>query len=215
MGNPANIRMLKGAIIAIDPANPLASIIVFQYNPNTLTRELQPRSPEGGARAEAMRLGGAPIETISLEADIDATDQVSRLSSAAQLYGIYPQLSALEMLITPKTRTVIANSGLAALGTIELIGAQTPLTLFVWGVARVLPVRIESLRITEQMHDPHLNPIRASVDMTLRVLSYSDLSQSDPGYHLYLTNQILKETMATLGSLSGLSNAVGPDSALI
>ena len=35
--------------------------------------------------------------------------------------GIYPQLSALEMLIYPKSALVIANMVLLATGTIEII----------------------------------------------------------------------------------------------
>jgi hypothetical protein len=58
-------RLLKGAIVGIDLFNPLASVIVFQYNPDMLTRTLQAQTAgEGGDRAEALRLKGAPVETI-------------------------------------------------------------------------------------------------------------------------------------------------------
>ncbi len=33
-------RLLKGALIGVDPLNPLASVFVFQYNPDTPTRKL-------------------------------------------------------------------------------------------------------------------------------------------------------------------------------
>jgi len=36
----ASPRLLKGAMIGIDPFNPLASATVFQYNPQKLTRSL-------------------------------------------------------------------------------------------------------------------------------------------------------------------------------
>src|SRR5579859_2859087 len=198
--------LLKGAIVAIDPANPLASVIVFQYNPSTLTRDLQARSAMGdaGARAEALRLSGAPVETIALEVEIDATDQLERSNQLAVSMGIYPQLSALEMLIYPRSSLVIANAGLAALGTIELVGPQTPLTLFIWGLKRVVPVRITALTIAEEAYDTQLNPIRARVGLSLRVLSYTDLQVGDPGYTLFLAYQVAKETMATLGSIQSL-----------
>jgi hypothetical protein len=41
---PGSPRLLKGAIIGLDPFNPLASVIVFQYNPDTMTRRLDARS---------------------------------------------------------------------------------------------------------------------------------------------------------------------------
>jgi len=208
--------LLKGAIVAIDPANPLASVIVFQYNPSTLTRDLQARSAMGdaGARAEALRLSGAPVETIALEVEIDATDQLERSNQLAVSMGIYPQLSALEMLIYPRSSLVIANAGLAALGTIELVGPQTPLTLFIWGLKRVVPVRITALTIAEEAYDTQLNPIRARVGLSLRVLSYTDLQVGDPGYTLFLAYQVAKETMATLGSIQSLSNVLGSDVSL-
>jgi hypothetical protein len=35
---PGSPRLIKGTIDGIDPFNPLASVIVFQYNPDTLGR---------------------------------------------------------------------------------------------------------------------------------------------------------------------------------
>lgn len=31
-------RLMKGAIVGVDPMNPLASVVVFRYNPDTMTR---------------------------------------------------------------------------------------------------------------------------------------------------------------------------------
>lgn len=209
-------HLLKGAIVAVDPANPLASVIVFQYNPNTLTRTLQPRAAgDDSAPAEVWRLSGAPIETVSLEAEIDATDQLAKQDPIALAMGIYPQLSALEMLIYPKSSLVIQNTALAALGTIELIGPEAPIALFVWGLKRVVPIRVTGLTITEDAYDGNLNPIRATVGLSLRILSYSDLQLSDPGYSLFLAYQIVKETMATLGSVQSLSNLLGSSTGAI
>jgi hypothetical protein len=129
--------------------------------------------------------------------------------------GIYPQLSALEMLIYPKSSLVIANNTLAALGTIELIGPQAPLTLFIWGLKRVVPVRITALNIAEEAYDTQLNPIRARVGLSLRVLSYTDLQVSDPAYTLFLAYQVAKETMATLGSVQSLNSVLGSDVSLL
>ena len=102
---PGSPRLLKGAIVGIDIFNPVSSVIMFQYNPETLTRTLQPQSMGGqsGDRAEVMRLKGAPVETIKLDIEIDATDQLETADTNATKLGIYPQLSQLEMLIYPKS----------------------------------------------------------------------------------------------------------------
>ena len=207
---PGSPRLIKGAIVGIDIFNPLASVILFQYNPDTLTRKLQAKmSGEGGDRSEALRLEGAPEETITLDIEIDATDQLEKAEGTAVSMGIYPQLSALEMLIYPKSAVVIANTALLATGTIETIQPMAPLTLFVWGPKRVLPVRLTDFSITEEAYDVNLNPIRAKVSLGLRVLSYNDLPLTHPGYYLFLAHQVVKETMATIGSVNNIAAVAG------
>lgn len=199
-------RVQKGAIVGLDPANPLASIVVFQYNPDTLTRTLTAQTAgEGGATGEALRLKAPPREQIRLNVEIDATDQLETGDAQALAMGIYPQLSALEMLLYPKSALVIANEVLKAAGVLEVIPPTAPLTLFVWGLKRVLPVRLSSFSITEEAFDATLNPIRAAVDLSLDVLSYHDLGLLSPGGALYLAHQVTKEVMATLSSAGTLS----------
>ena len=206
---PGSPRLMKAAIVSIDVINQLTSVIQFQYNPDTLTRKLQARtSGEGGNKSEALRLQGAPQETITLEIEIDATDQLEKAEVTTIGMGINPQLSALEMLIYPKSSVVIANSALLAIGTIEVTPPVAPMTLFIWGPIRVLPVRLTDFTITEEAHDANLNPIRAKVSLSLQVLSYSDLPVTHPGYHIFMDHQIVKETMASLGHVNDLS-AIG------
>jgi hypothetical protein len=204
-GFPGSPRVLKGAIVGLDPVNPVASVIVFQYNPETVTRTLQAQAAgDNGARSEAMRLGGAPVETYKFDAEIDATDQLEKADPLTLKTGIHPQLAALEMLIYPKSALVVANTVLLALGTLEIVPPVGPLILLIWGLQRVLPVRISEFSITEEAHDTALNPIRAKVSLGLRVLSYNDLPLVHPGYHIFLTHQVVKETMAVIGSVGNL-----------
>jgi hypothetical protein len=209
---PQSPRLVKGAIIGIDIFNPLASVVIFQYNPDTMTRSLQAQtSGDGGDKSEAMRLKGAPVETIDLEVEIDAADQLERGDSSVTSMGIYPQLSALEMLIYPKSALVIANTVLLAAGTIEVVPPMAPFTLFIWGPKRVVPVKVTSFRITEEAYDTSLNPLRAKVSLGLRVLSYNDLSISNPGYYVFLAHQIIKEAMAVVGSLGNIAGISAPN----
>jgi hypothetical protein len=74
----------------------------MQYNPDTLSRSLQPQAVTDDAhdRSQALRLKGPPVETIKLDAEIDATDQLEfpdQNPNAVEL-GIAPQLAALETL---------------------------------------------------------------------------------------------------------------------
>lgn len=207
---PRSPRVLKGAIVGVDMFNPLASVVIFQYNPDTMTRTLQAQaSGDGGARSEAMRLKGAPVETIKLDVEIDATDQLEKGDGLAESTGIYPQLSSLEMLLYPKSALVIANTVLLALGTLEIVPPMGPFTLLIWGLKRVLPVRLTEFSITEEAYDTGLNPIRAKVSLGLRVLSYNDLSITDPGYYIFLAHQVAKEVMATIGSVGNIGSVAG------
>ncbi|HEY9674396.1 MAG TPA: hypothetical protein V6D11_23355 [Waterburya sp.] len=199
---PGSPRLPKGALVALDSTtNVVMSTISFQYNPETLTRTLQVQAIEnrGNERTEALRLQGAPIETIKLDVEIDATDQLEKAEPTTISLGIHPQLSALEVLIYPKSRQVAKNMEQAAMGTLEIIPLEAPLTLLVWGTNRVLPVRLTDFSITEEAYDVNLNPIRAKVSLGLRVLSYNDLPWNQRGSKLFFTHQQEKERMAQLG----------------
>jgi len=197
-------RLMRGAIVALDPANPIASIIIFQYNPAEMTRSLDAQISGGDINnhVETIRIKGAPRETISLKVELDAADQLASADPLATASGIYPQLAALEMLIYPKTRTVIANTLRYRLGMLEILPDAMPLTLFVWGGQRILPVRITNFSVSEQAYDAALNPILAEASLGLQVLNYSDLSPSNPAYYLFLAHQAGKEAMATLNNLN-------------
>lgn len=205
--SPIGPRVLKGALVGVDALNPLASVVVFQYNPDTMTRRLEPRSVSAeGDRGEAFRLTGPPKETITLSIEIDAADQLEQGHPIATTMGIYPTLAALEMLLYPRSAAVIANTVLSLIGTIEVIPVEAPMTLFVWGPQRVLPVRLTSFSITEEAHDPLLNPIRAKVELSLSVLSYFDLPLTSPGQALFLVHHIAKEIMATTNVFNNVQN---------
>lgn len=207
---PGSPRLIKGAIVAFDPFNPLASIIIFQYNPSELSRTLEPQTDKTSKTpVGAQRLTGPPAESFTLSVEINAIDQLEGGSGAAGLMGIYPQLSALEMLMFPKTAQVLAGLAKQALGVMELMPPEAPLTLFVWGAKRVVPVQLKSYKATETYHDPNLNPLSAKVDLTLKILTYQDFTRSQKGFSLFLVNQALREAMATVGSVSNLAAVAG------
>jgi len=207
-GSPISPKVQKGAIISFSLPNPVPTIIAFQYNPDNLTRTITPRWLQDASKPEVSRLSGAPEEEIKADIEIDATDALAAGDPIAVENGIHPQLAALEMLVYPSSAVVIANTALLLTGTIEVIPPSGPFTLFVWGPKRVVPVKISDLSITEEMYDPALNPIQAKVSLTMKVLSYNDLSVTHPGYGVFLAHQVVKEALAHIGSANGLSQMV-------
>jgi len=203
-GFPGSPKVLKGAIVLLDPDKfTLLSngIIILQYNPDTLTRTFKIKgAEEGGDRSEQMRLTGPPVETIKLEAEIDATDQLEKPDENPNTvqYGIFPQLSVLETTVYPSSLTLQNNYAQAQMGTLEIMPMMSPYTIFVWSAQRVVPVRIVELSITEEAFDPTLNPIRAKVSLGLRVLTIDDLYFTDKGGSLYMAYQQQKESLARM-----------------
>ncbi|NTV42108.1 MAG: hypothetical protein HGA63_02300 [Syntrophobacteraceae bacterium] len=196
---PGSPRLLKGGIVLIDPQNSaIKRIIALQYNPDTLSRSLQVKGAgaEGGDRSEALRLKGPPVETIKLDAEIDATDQMETGDGQTAELGIHPQLAALETVLYPTSAQLISNNNLAQGGTLEIIPMETPLMLFIWSKNRILPVRLTEFSVTEEAFDVNLNPIRAKVSLGFRVLSVDDLGFSHKGGDLFLTHLQQKEQLA-------------------
>src|SRR6478672_11535962 len=120
MTAPISPRLLKAGIVLLDPAGgQVQRIVSLQYNPDTLSRSLQIQAHDaggGGDRSEALRIKGPPVETIKLEAEIDATDQLEGAdagSDAAQL-GIHPHLAALETMVYPTSSVLQSNNALQA-----------------------------------------------------------------------------------------------------
>src|SRR6266581_2361508 len=105
---PGSPRLLKGGIVLIDPdTSAVLRVIALQYNPDTLTRTLQVKGvgAESGDRSEVLRLKGPPSETIKVDVEIDATDQLetAQPDDIVSQLGIHPQLAALETIIYPSS----------------------------------------------------------------------------------------------------------------
>jgi hypothetical protein len=197
---PNSPRLLKGGIVLIDPAtSAVRRIIALQYNPDTVTRTLQVRGVggDGGDRSEALRLKGPPAETIKVDAEIDATDQLEIADGTATQAGLHPQLAVLELIVYPTSAQLQINDSLAQAGTLEIAPMETPLTLFVWSKQRILPVRLTDFSVTEEAFDVNLNPIRAKVSLGMRVLSIDDLSFTHKGGSLFMSYLQNKEQLAT------------------
>jgi hypothetical protein len=215
---PGSPRLLKAGIVLLNPdSGAIERIITLQYNPNSLSRTLQAQSigaEGGGDRSEALRLGGPPVETFKLEAEIDAADQLEfpDQNETTVEFGIYPQLAALETMVYPPASRLIQNNAQASMGTLEIAPVESPLTLFVWSQRRVMPVRLTEFSITEEAFDPRLNPLRAKVSLGMRVLNVNDLGFDHKGGNLYMVYHQQLENLAQKakgGALSDLGISAG------
>ena len=202
-------RLIKGALVTFEITSPTPKVIPFQYNPDSVSRSLQGQGTGGGegSNVEPFRLKGPPAETITLEIELDATDRLEHPKQNAEVVemGVYPELSALELLLYPKSESMIALTRSALSGSLEIIPPEGPYTLFVWGPKRVVPIDLTKFDITEEAFDTKLNPIRAKISLGLRILSYADLNPSHPGFSLFLAHQVSKENMSNKGTTSSLS----------
>ena len=209
---PNSPRLLKGGIVLIDAdTSAVRRIVVLQYNPDTLSRTLQPQTvKESGDRSEAMRLTGPPVETLKLDAEIDATAQLEcpDQNGATIEFGVQPQLAALETIVYPTSSQLLSNNSMAQAGMLEILPMMSALPLFIWSKSRIVPVRITDFSITEEAFDPALNPIRAKVSLGMRVLSVSDLGFDNKGGSLFMAYQQQKEQLAGR-SLGGALSLLG------
>jgi hypothetical protein len=216
-GLTSSPKLLKGGLVVLAPGGgAVRRRIALQYNPDTLTRSYQVQGvggDSGGERAQPFRLKGPAIESIRLEAEIDATDQLEFPDNNANAvaFGIAPQLATLEALVHPSVDELLAVAALTANGALEILPPEAPLVLFVWSKSRVAPVCVTEFSITEEAFDPALNPIRAKVSLGLRVMSTDDLGFTHKGGTIFLGYLRAREALAAkAGSASlaslGLSN---------
>jgi len=143
-------------------------------------------------------LKGPAIETIRVEAEIDATDALAEPDRNASTveFGIAPQLALLEGLINPTSAQLVAHNALSNSGALEIIPPDAPLLLFVWSANRIVPVRITEFSVTEEAFDPSLNPMRAKVSLGLRVMNTDDLGFDNRGGSIFVNYLRTRESLA-------------------
>ena len=205
---PGSPKLVRGGLVQVDPTSgAVLRVITLQYNPDTLTRTLAIQGiSDSGERSEALRLKGPAVETIKVEAELDAADQLEDPDNNASVvqFGLHPKIAALESLLNPSVSSLIDQNTLAGNGTLEIAPAEAPLALFVWSAQRVLPVRVTEFSVTEEAFDPKLNPIRAKISLGLRVLSVEDLPFTHRGSTLFLSYLQRKEVLAGMAPSASL-----------
>jgi hypothetical protein len=211
--------LLKGALIeyASDFMGPIPNVVIFQFNPESLTRTIQiPQRPSGSGSRETSQAGEVPVEKISLTAHFSAADELKDDNVLARGFGIGPRLAALEKMARPASKlSSLLGEAIDAIGdaifggddeapTQPIPREKYPRLLFIWGATRVLPVVIDSMTITEQEYDFILNPIRAEVSLGLTVVALSQCIDDDIAKGALEYSNIAKDAQA----MANLANTV-------
>ncbi len=200
--------LTRGALIEYgsDFMGPIPNVVIFQFNPETLTRTVQvPPRPASGTARETTQAGEPAIERITLTAKFSAADELGDNKVLARLFGVGTRLAALEKMVHPSNELLAAVG--AALGA--AVGAAAggdprqpiprekyPRILFIWGVYRVLPVILESMSITEQQYDFVLNPVQAEVAITMAVNAGDGCSDDDVAKGALTYSNMAKDAQA-------------------
>jgi hypothetical protein len=189
-------KLLKGALIQFSAPLlvPIPNLIVFQYNPETMSRSLTPwtpPAPEGQEKDDdkveaVLAQPYDPKETITLTLELDAADALEEPAShpVAVISGVADRIAAMEMLLYPPGESALGGLLSASLSvevgdfslsaSAEVVVAAerkaVPIVLFFWGPGRIVPVRITSFSVDEQAFSPTLYPIRAKVSLGLKIL---------------------------------------------
>src|SRR5215217_3821770 len=186
------MAMMRGALIEYgsDLIGGIPNVVIFQFNPESLSRTLQiPQRPTGATQRETTQAGEKTFESITFKAHFSAADQLADGKALAKLFGIGPQLAALEKMVLPSGKIAgLIGAAIDAIGDALGLGGgddapaqpipreKYPRILFIWGLTRVLPVTIDSMSISELEYDSLLNPLRAEVDITLSVIAVDTCS---------------------------------------
>lgn len=205
-------KLMRGALIEYGSnfLGPIPNVVIFQFNPESLTRTIQVPSRNTSVTArETSQAGEPPVEKVTVNAVFSAADALDKNNVLARQFGVGPQLAALEKMVYPGGK----NSGLIgqALDVIgDLLGGggdgpsqpvprePQPRILFIWGRTRIVPVVIESMTITEQQYDFLLNPVEAQVSIGLAVVPPSQCSDDLVGKGAMEFTKLAKEAQATL-----------------
>lgn len=209
MSNSTSPRITKGALVIYESNLSLQpNMIMFQFNPEKLTRTLTPKTIGGDDDSSVYRITDVPEEKISLEVELDAADYLESPEQNQLIVkdGLHPQLAALETILYPTSAHIKETSVLVNAGTLEIQPPEGPYVVFVWGQKRVFPVRLTGFSVNEEAYDTNLNPIRAKVSLDLTVLSYSDFDSTHNGFNLFLQHHQQKERLAEDAKLEGFGS---------
>lgn len=216
--------LLRGALVEYGNGliGPIPNVVIFQFNPETLTRNLHiPERPNGANTRETTQAGEKTLETISFTAHFSAADDLGDNKVLARTFGVGPRLCALEKMVHPSdVLGGLLGAAVDAIGSaLGLGGGGTddpsqpiprvsyPKIIFIWGLTRVLPVTITSMRITEAQYDFLLNPIEAEVEIEMAV-NENDICSTDAFAQGALTYTTAAKEVQAIANLANTAEQI-------
>jgi hypothetical protein len=223
-------KILRGAFVEFGISLP-PLIVAFQFNPLTISRSrtasVEPPKTPRKRGAQNMNLlqsisadslldvRGKQVvkvneETLSFEIRLDATDKLNDGDTITEEFGVAPQLSTLELMMIPKGQgllgaAVSALLGAAGSGFSFVDDAKNPpVILFIWGRKKVMPVNITSMQIKEEEFSTDLNPVRATITVSLQVIEGPNAP--------FVYTKAMKEVMSllNLANIGDIANTIVP-----
>lgn len=176
-------QLLRGSFVQLieDVVGFLPNVVTFQFNPETISRSLTPWNPmdvdqaDRGSQAPTVQPFDVPEKFSGFELQFDATDGMAAGNPVADQFGVEPQLAAMRKL-TQATRGLLGDltasfKDLAGLGGAEAERPTVAPVLLVLGKRVILPVRITSFSVEENLMSPQLYPIMATVSLDMEVMT--------------------------------------------
>jgi hypothetical protein len=211
---PSQPSINRGTLILLGPNATDASIstknvfFTFQYNPEKLLHTFNQTLPSASGVNTSLDLQVTPSEVFYLTFELDSIDiESSSQNQSLSDLGLHPALAMLELMMQP-----------------QMVGKQTflPIVIFKWGAKRSIAVRIVSMSVEEKSFDITLNPTRASVSLSLRVLDATEINSNPGARNVYSSHQNVQTTLVdayklrtgqadvqVTGSNSSLAGSVG------
>ena len=203
------MRALKGAFMNFGAGllGALPNIVVFQFNPDRVTRTPSavrppPRDDGSGKRDSRLQPG--------------STGRDLQFHSARRCHRSARKQQPPRGRQRDTACPVRARASHGAKKSNRPVRSQRrnkpyqfpphklPIVLFFWGPLRIFPVNVTSLSITETEYDPLLNPVRAEVAVNLQMVTQGPAIVRGA----YKYSQGVKEVMAALNLARGMA-AVG------
>jgi hypothetical protein len=204
----------RGTLILLAPNAKDASIsqqnifFAFQYNPDKLLHTFNQALPSTPASTSDPQAALTEFFNLNFELDSIDLDPQSQNQTATNL-GIHPALAMLEFMSQPQ---IVGNQKLL------------PIVVFKWGQNRSVAVRLVSMSVEELSFDVILNPTRAMVSLTLKVLDAQEVSGNAGAKNVWSNHQSVRAnlvdayklqtgqatvTVATLGAGNTVAASLG------
>ena len=206
---PGRPKTVKGAIVELRPNSKGISdsntpTFIFQDTPETLRRTISSLNIEEVSKEEGKTPdSNSIVELINLNLEFDATDQLEQPNQHRDFAenGLHPTLAALESIMYSQSKTE---------------NPMPSVILFLWGPNRIIPVWLDSVKVTEEAFDPNLNPIRVRIELNMRVRNLSELKRGSSGYaicashsdHRRMLTRLYTENRINRGLLKQVSRSI-------